>query len=189
MVQMSPHIDDGEVKRRKRERLIMVGTLVLIIILSVLVTHPNRKQEALYFSGNVLIFGLINVNIILILFLLFLIIRNVAKLIFERRKGIIDSKLQTKLVAAFVSLSLIPTVLLFIVSVSFLSYSIDYWFNLKIGEALDKAIEVAQVYYQQTSDHARYYARQLSNDITGNRLYVEGRETYLRNIIEQRQKI
>ncbi len=189
MVQMRPQIDEKEGKRRKKERLIMVGVLILIIILSLLVTHPNRKQESLYFSGNVLIFSLINVNIILILFLLFLIIRNVTKLIFERRKGIIGSKLQTKLVAAFVSLSLIPTVLLFIVSVSFLSYSIDYWFNLKIGEALDKSIEVAQVYYQQTSELARYYARQLSKDITSNRLYAEGRDAYLRNLMEQRHKI
>lgn len=186
---MSPNIDNREIKRRKRERLILIGTLVLIIILSVLMAHPNRQNEALSFSGNVLIFSLINVNIILIVFLLFLIIRNVTKLIFERRQGIIGSKLQTKLVVAFVSLSLIPTVLLFIVSVNFLSYSIDYWFNMKIGEALGKTIEVAQVYYQQTADHARYYARQLSSDITNNRLYVEGRETYLQNLIEQRQKI
>lgn len=189
MVKTSPHLDDREAKRRTRERLIMIGALVLIVVISLLTAHPNRQNEALYFSGNVLIFSLINVNIILILFLLFLIIRNVTKLIFERRKGIIGSKLQTKLVAAFVSLSFIPTVVLFIVSVNFLSYSIDYWFNLKIGEALDKSIEVAQIYYRQTSDRARYYARQLSNDITDNRLYVEGRATYLQNIMEQRQKI
>lgn len=189
MGQIDSHMDDHEVKRRKRERLIMIGTFILVIILSVLTAHPNRTNEALSFSGNVLIFSLIYVNIALILFLLFLIIRNVAKLIFERRKGIIGAKLQTKLVVAFVSLSLIPTVLLFIVSVNFLSYSIDYWFNLKIGDALGKTIEIAQVYYQQTADHARYYARQLSDDITNNRLYVEGREAYLQNVIEQRQHI
>lgn len=189
MVKKNSPIDTQEMKRRKRERLIMAGTLVLIIILSILTAHPNRQNESLYFTGNVLMFSLINLNIILILFLLFLIIRNVTKLVFERRKGIIGSKLQTKLVIAFASLSFIPTVLLFIVSVSFLSYSIDYWFNLKIGEALDKSIEIAQVYYQQTSDNARYYARQLSSDITNNRLYMDGRTAYLQNLMEQRQKV
>lgn len=188
MLPTRPGIDDREARRRKRERLIMIVTIAVIVILSLLEGRLYRLEAALPLSSNVLIFGLININIILIIFLLFLIIRNVAKLIFERRRGVIGSSLQTKLVVAFVSLSLIPTVLLFIVSINFLSYSIDNWFNLKIGEALDKTIEIAQVYYQQTSDHARFYARQISEDITNNRLYVEGREPYLRTLIEQRQK-
>ncbi len=188
MLPTRPGIDDREARRRKRERLIMIVTIAVIAILSLLEGRLYRLEAALPLSSNVLIFGLININIILIIFLLFLIIRNVAKLIFERRRGVIGSSLQTKLVVAFVSLSLIPTVLLFIVSINFLSYSIDNWFNLKIGEALDKTIEIAQVYYQQTSDHARFYARQISEDITKNRLYVEGREAYLRTLIEQRQK-
>ena len=188
MVQASPDIDDREARRRKRERLIMIVTIVVIVIFSLLEGYLYRQEAALPLSSNVLIFGLININIILIIFLLFLIIRNVVKLIFERRRGVIGSSLRTKLVVAFVSLSLVPTVLLFIVSINFLSYSIDNWFNLKIGEALDKTIEIAQVYYQQTSDHARYYARQISADITNNRLYVENREAYLRTLIEQRQK-
>ena len=181
-------LDDREARRRKRERLIMIVTIAVIVILSLLEGHLYRQEAALPLSSNVLIFGLININIVLIIFLLFLIIRNVVKLIFERRRGVIGSSLRTKLVVAFVSLSLVPTVLLFIVSINFLSYSIDNWFNLKIGDALEKTIEIAQTYYQQTSDHARFYARQISEDITKNRLYVEGREAYLRTLIEQRQK-
>jgi len=183
-----PNIEDREAKRRRRERLMMVATIVVIIGLSLLEGHLYRQEPALPLSSNVLIFGLINVNIILVIFLLFLIIRNVVKLIFERRRGIIGASLRNKLVAAFVGLSLIPTVILFIVSINFLSYSIDNWFNLNIGAALDKTIEIAQVYYRQTSDRACYYARQISGDITNNRLYAEGRENYLRALIEQRQK-
>jgi two-component system nitrogen regulation sensor histidine kinase NtrY len=128
MLPTRPGLDDREARRRKRERVIMIVTIFVIAILSLLEGHLYRLEAALPLSSNVLIFGLININIILIIFLLFLIIRNVAKLIFERRRGVIGSSLQTKLVVAFVSLSLIPTVLLFIVSINFLSYSIDNWF-------------------------------------------------------------
>jgi two-component system nitrogen regulation sensor histidine kinase NtrY len=166
----------------------MAATIVAIAALSLLEGYLYRKGAPLPFSGNTIIFGLININIILIIFLLFLIIRNVVKLIFERRHGIIGSKLRTKLVAAFVGLSLIPTLILFVVAVNFLSYSIDNWFNLKIGDVLNKTIELAQVYYQQTANQAKYYGRQVSADITGNRLYDEGREDYLRTLIKQRQK-
>ncbi|MCX5839931.1 MAG: ATP-binding protein [Deltaproteobacteria bacterium] len=181
-------MDAGELRRRKRERIIIVITVFVVLVLSFLEYQLFRTETILPASNNVLIYGLININVILIILLIFLIIRNVVKLIFERRHGVIGSKLRTKLVAAFVSLSLIPTVLLFLVSINFLSYSIDNWFSMRIGDALNKTIEVAQMYYQQTTDQAKFYARQISEDITRNRLYQIDREVYLRALMEQRQK-
>jgi two-component system nitrogen regulation sensor histidine kinase NtrY len=177
-----------ELVRRKRERIIIVITVAVILILSFLEYHLFRAESILPASSNVLIFGLININVILIILLIFLIVRNVVKLIFERRHGVIGSKLRTRLVAAFVGLSLIPTVALFIVSINFLSYSIDTWFSMKIGDTLNQAVEVAQLYYRQTADHAKFNARQISEDITRNRLYQKDRDLYLRTLIEQRQK-
>jgi nitrogen fixation/metabolism regulation signal transduction histidine kinase len=54
-----------------------------------------------------------HINVILIILLIFLIIRNVVKLFYEHRRGIIGAKLRTKLVAAFVGLSLVPTIYCF----------------------------------------------------------------------------
>ena len=181
-------MDAGELRRRKRERIIIVITVFVILVLSFLEYQLFRTETILPASNNVLIYGLININVILIILLIFLIIRNVVKLIFERRHGVIGSKLRTKLVAAFVGMSLIPTALLFLVSINFLSYSIDNWFSMRIGDALNKTIEVAQMYYQQTTDQAKFYARQISEDITRNRLYQIEREVYLRALMEQRQE-
>ena len=72
-------------------------------------------------SGNVIFFLLINLNLILLVLLVFLVTRNLVKLIFERRRGILGSRLRTRLVLAFVSLSLFPTMLLFLVAEGFLS--------------------------------------------------------------------
>ena len=83
-----PNIEEREARRRQRERIIMIATIVVIIILSLLEGYLYRKESALPLSSNVLIFGLININIILIILLLFLIIRNVVKLIFERTSPI-----------------------------------------------------------------------------------------------------
>ena len=158
-------LDIKESQKRRRERIAIVITLLLIVFLSLLENQLFRQNAFPPVGNSILIFGLININIILILLLIFLIIRNVVKLIFERRHGIIGSKLRTKLVAAFVGLSLIPTVILFLVSINFLSYSIDHWFNLKIGSALKNTVEIAQTYYRQTADYAKFYARQISADI------------------------
>ena len=182
-------LDVPEAKRRKRERVIIFVTVFLIALMTYLETGIFRGEATLLpVSGNALIFGLINVNIILIILLIFLIVRNLVKLIYERRHGIVGSKLRTRLVAAFVSLSLIPTVLLFLVSINFLSYSIDNWFSIRIGDALNRTLEVAQIYYQQSADQAKYYARQLSADISKNSLYEGEKFLYLKALVERRHR-
>ena len=185
----SVKLDGPEARRRKRERIIIVLTVILIAVVTYLESQVVRGEIfALPVSGNALVFGLINVNIILIILLIFLIVRNLVKLIYERRRGVVGSKLRTRLVAAFVSLSLIPTVLLFLVSSNFLSYSIDNWFSIRIGDALNRTLEIAQLYYQQSSDQAKYYARQLSLDISKNGLYEAEKSIYLRALVERRHK-
>ncbi len=181
-------LDIREQKRRKRERIIIIVTFIAIIALTYLESNLIRSDVLLPISNNILIFGLININIILIILLIFLITRNVVKLVYERRRGVIGSKIRTKLVAAFVSLSLIPTFVLFLVSINFLSYTIENWFSLRIGDALNNTLEVAQLSYQQAEDYSKFYARQISADITKNRLYQRERAPYLRTLIEQRKQ-
>lgn len=177
---------EKEQKRRRRERIIILLTILVIVILTIVENHVARLSNLIPISNDALIFGLININIILIILLLFLIIRNIVKLIFERRHGIIGSKLRTKLVAAFVSLSLIPTIVLFVVAVNFLSYSIDNWFNIKVGGALSLSLDVARSFYSQYTDNAKYHAAQISEVVSENRLYEESRTEYLRTLFEQR---
>jgi two-component system nitrogen regulation sensor histidine kinase NtrY len=181
------YIDERELRKRRRERIIMVVVGVLAIAFTLIASQFSNKDD-LPISTNILVYGLNSINVILILLLLFLIVRNVVKLFYERRRGIIGSKLRTKLVAAFVGLSLVPTILLFLFAINFLSYSIEFWFNIKIGDALNRSLEVAQVYYQQMAEQAKFNARQISADITKNRLYERERVEYLNSFIGQRQK-
>ena len=179
----------AEMKRRRRERIIIAATVIGIVLLTFIETSIFSREALVPDFRDVVIFGLINVNIILVLLLIFLIVRNIVKLVYERRRGIPGSKLRTKLVAAFVTLSLVPTFILFLVATNFLSYSIDNWFNIRVGGALNLSLELAQNYYQQTSENVKYYAEQLSADITKNRLFEKDRLEYLRSLVEQRQRI
>jgi len=185
--QKNIYIDDKELRRRRRERIIIVVVGLLAVAFTLIASRYSQKDN-LPILTNILVYGLTSINVILIILLLFLIVRNVVKLFYEHRRGIIGSKLRTKLVAAFVGLSLAPTILLFLFAINFLSYSIDFWFSIKIGDALNKSLEVAQVYYQQMAEQAKFNARQISADITKNRLYERERAEYLRNLINHRQK-
>jgi len=181
------YLDERELRKRRRERILMLIVGCLAIVFTLLASQLSSRKE-LPISANILVYGLTSINIILILLLLFLIVRNVFKLFSERRKGVIGSKLRTKLVAAFVGLSLVPTILLFLFAINLLSYSIEFLFKIKIGEALNRSLEVAQVYYTQAEELAKFNARQISADITKNRLYETDRAEYLNSFLSQRQK-
>ena len=97
-------------RRKKRIRLIILACLVLIPLLTYLETRVVQLGTIPFpVSGNVLIFVLINFNVLLLLLMVFLVLRNLAQLVFERRRRFLGTKLRSKLVIAFVSMSFFPT--------------------------------------------------------------------------------
>jgi two-component system nitrogen regulation sensor histidine kinase NtrY len=154
-----------EIIRRKRERTIILIIVVLVVLLTFLLTYISGFEGETLIPQNIMIFGLININVILLILLIFLVVRNVVKLIFERRKGILGSKLRTKLVVAFVGLSLIPTLLLFWVAIGFITNTIENWFSLQVESSLEDSLKVAQIYYKTAATYAVDYAKQLSEKI------------------------
>ena len=135
-----------EQTRRKRERLIILIVVVLVVLLTFLLTYVSGLEGEILKLQNFLVFGLININAILLLLLVFLVVRNIVKLFFERRRGILGSKLRTKLVASFVGLSLVPTLLLFWVAIGFITNTIENWFSFEVESSLEESLDVTQVY-------------------------------------------
>jgi len=160
-----------ERKRWRREIIIILGLLPGIGLLFYLQTHISTWKVEAPFPNNLLIISLIGLNILLLLLLLFLILRNIVKLIFERRRQILGAKLRTKLVLAFVILSLIPTILLFFTAINFITSSIENWFSDQVEESLHGSLVVIQHYYQNVSNNALHYGRQISRLVTRQRFW------------------
>lgn len=151
-----------EEKRRSREILLIVVLLLIIGLFFFFQTHIYTWGVQVPISGNILIISLIGLNIILLLLLVFLILRNIVKLIFDRRKKVLGSKLRTKLVLAFILLSFVPTVLLFSMATRFITSSIERLLSIQVEGSLQESLVVAQLYYENTSNNALHYARQIS---------------------------
>ena len=79
--------------------------------------------------------------------MLFYVARNAVRLMLERRRRVLGSKLRTRLVLAFISLSLIPTALIYLVSVKFVQTSVDYWFKGQVEESMEQALELGRAFY------------------------------------------
>lgn len=177
-----------EARKRRREWLIVVVVVGLVAVSLRYQGQIFDLTTEIPLSGNILVLALINLNILLIIFCLFLVLRNIFKLLLERRRGIPGAKLRSKLVLAFIALSLIPTMLLFFVSAGFITNSIENWFNSQIEESLEESLEVAQTYYKNSASNALYYAEQIALAIKEQKLLNEDNLPVLEELIHQKQK-
>lgn len=175
-----------EIRRQRRERYIILAVAALIVLLTYIETHISSISSNIPVGSNILVFGLININIILLVLLIFLVLRNFVKLVFERRRRIMGSRLRTKLVTAFVGLSIVPTLLLFFIAIGFITRSIEGWFGVKIDDSLKESLEVAQGYYKDTSNRALYFARQIGARIEEEGLLTPNRVDSLRVYLEEK---
>ncbi len=177
-----------ETKRRKREGIVILITALMVAALVYFeVQLPDVSAES-SIASNIVFFLLINVNIILLGLLVFLVVRNLIKLIVERRRRILGSRLQGRLVLAFVSLSLVPSVLLFTIAGGLLTRSFDRWFDSKVDSALQGSLEIGQTYYQNSANNAIFYARQLSQRLTAEGLADKQNAADLKAFVQMKQR-
>ena len=179
---------EQERKKRRREAIIIAVSVLMIIVLMRAEIHLSNISSDVPMGSNILIFGIINVILLLIILLIYMVFRNVAKLLMERRNKALGANLRTKLVIAFMGLSLIPTMLLFVVSATYVNQSIRNWFNTRIENSLAESLEVAQTYYKNSAANALYYGRQISNTIRDGRLLNEDNLPQLRELVHQKQQ-
>ncbi len=136
-----------EQQRRKKQRLVrlvIVFCLLLIPVLGYVQRGLLSGDFNLPISSTILIFALININGLLLLLMLYLVLRNLVELVFERKHKILGARLRTRLVICFVSLALVPTAILFMVALRFVSTSMDYWFNARVEDSLQSSLKLAQ---------------------------------------------
>lgn len=143
-----------------RQKRLLIRWVILVcfcfIPFSIWIQSALVKHETSLSAGNnLLIFALLNLNVLLVLFVLFLVLRNLAEVLFERRAKRLGSKLKTKLIASFLSLTLIPTILLFFVALQFVSTSMEYWFNASIENSLQESLKLAQSLLHETEDKVK----------------------------------
>ncbi|WP_419781710.1 sensor histidine kinase [Maridesulfovibrio sp.] len=137
--------DTKERKRRQREYYIAFFCLLVFVGLSFV--------QLKYIGVNSYLFvGLFNLNFILLLIVLFIVVRNGVKLLLERRRRVLGSKLRTRLVLSFMSLSLVPTLLMFFMAMQFVQISVDYWFKNQVEESMVQSLELGRAFYASAQE-------------------------------------
>jgi two-component system nitrogen regulation sensor histidine kinase NtrY len=155
---MLDRLEQKELRKRRRERAIMVGLFVALVLLTLVEFRLGKISASLPFVNSIFFFGLINFNIVILMGLLWLIFKNVGKIFFERRSQILGSRLKTKLVTAFIGFSIIPTLTVFAISALYINQSFDKWFSLKIQNTLQSSLEITNLYYKNAENLSAHFA-------------------------------
>jgi len=175
-----------EAKRKKRERVLIIALLFIILGLTYLEIHLFHL-EGISVSNEVMVFVLIDLNFILLLLMIFLVLRNLVKLFLERRKKILGHRLRSKLVIIFVGFSIVPSIILFFFSIRFISTSFDYWFSYQVENSLLKSLNIVQMFYDQTKDLNSHKIHQIVQKISDD-YSINKESSNIEDLLKSQQK-
>jgi len=186
----NPTISESPDNRRRRKRdFIIIGIVVAIVtLLSFFTVKALQFNSDIPVSNMVLMFILININMLLVVLLIFLVFRNLIKLIYERRKKVEGSKLRTKLVATFIALTLLPSTVLFFFSLHFITSSIEFWFQIPIDQSLDNSLAVGRNIYKLVEDNNTFFLDKAAYQIVSRDLLSNKNKKELSNYTQVVQR-
>jgi two-component system nitrogen regulation sensor histidine kinase NtrY len=155
MIEPAGAPDPRRVRRRRRRTLLVISVLVLVFALTTVYEVTVLSQRSL------LILVAVNFNVALLLLLLMLLFRNITKLVFERRRQPLGSKLRTRLILTFIGLAVVPSIALFITAGNLISVSLDRWFNPRVDSFIEATMEILGEESEARMEGLLHFARQL----------------------------
>ena len=118
------------IRRRRRALLWVLGSTVLLLLAIIVsqqlwlwtVVKPDTASDAL------VLYALSTLNFVAFFVFLFIFVRNLLKLRRERKERQLGSKVKTRLLVYFISISFLPITAMAVFSYLFLNRSLEKWF-------------------------------------------------------------
>ncbi|HEY6803167.1 MAG TPA: ATP-binding protein [Pyrinomonadaceae bacterium] len=136
---------DEKQRRRRRNRLILLALGVIVAILLAIIASqqlwlwtivsPNTASDAM------VLYALSTLNFVAFVVFSFIFVRNILKLRREREERQLGSKIKTRLLVYFISISFLPITAMAVFSYLFLNRSLEKWFY-PFPEVVQQANEV-----------------------------------------------
>jgi PAS domain S-box-containing protein len=132
------------IRRRRRALLWVLGSTVLLLLAIIVsqqlwlwtVVRPDTAADAL------VLYALSTLNFVAFFVFLFIFVRNLLKLRRERKERQLGSKVKTRLLVYFISISFLPITAMAVFSYLFLNRSLEKWFYVLPDEILQHSNEL-----------------------------------------------
>jgi PAS domain S-box-containing protein len=118
-------------------------TSALVISLSLLVILIRSLSNSDFISSETFQL-LLKINLSFVILLFIFIALQVYRLFKEVKKEVTGSRLTLRLVISYSIMIIVPLMVLYFVSVNFLTKSIESWFNVRVESALESGLNIGQ---------------------------------------------
>ena len=130
--------------------LILLWIGLLVAALAAMLSLADRSSQlSPDFLSEVVLYAVSVADLTLMLALVFVLARNILKLVVERRRALPFARFRAKLVAVLLGMTLIPAVLVLIVGSELIRNSASRWFSAADRQVLGSAREIASDYYAE----------------------------------------
>lgn len=166
--------DDESGPHAQHLHLKPVWTVLVFLIPCVLLTlyyaqygvgGGGKTDSILPSPSYAFVLFLVYLDVVGLVVLTLLLSRNLIKAYFEKRHRLFGSGFRTKLIAAFIGFSLVPTVLLAFVASGVINEVMKVWFNNHLEEVLNDSKELATLYHERQESLAVKSAQAISQEI------------------------
>jgi two-component system, NtrC family, nitrogen regulation sensor histidine kinase NtrY len=109
------------------------------------------------------------INGLFVFGLIYLISREIFRLVKARRRGRAAARLHVRIVTMFSIVAIIPTVLVAIFASVTLQVGLDRWFSIRTQSIVSSSINVAQAYVLENASYLQGQTASMANDLDRNR--------------------
>ncbi|HET7294987.1 MAG TPA: ATP-binding protein [Vicinamibacteria bacterium] len=174
---------------RNNARLVLAAAAAVLGLL-VLVEVLLRKSRDFSpdFLASVLLYGLTVLNLTLLLVLVFVLGRNLVRVILERRRGVLGARFRLRLVLVFLLMATAPSVLLILVGTDLIQQTVDRWFNVDVERILSSSQALGTALRESVAERSRVHAGALARELQARQLLEATGQARLRRAVEVRAR-
>jgi two-component system nitrogen regulation sensor histidine kinase NtrY len=154
-----------EVRKRRRERRIALAIALIFVATTTASVFVADRESGFGPQQSLLYFGLLYLNLILIILLGFLVTRNLVRAYMARSKGVLGGSLRWKLVGSLLGFSLVPSIVLFAASSYVIRQGFERWFGGQVASALNDSQAIGDVHYEGVERNLDFFSTRVSQEI------------------------
>ncbi len=140
--------------------MLVVGGAIMGILLFLL---ASASDNSAFFDEHYS--WLLGLNLLVAMALLVLIGVLLVRLVRRYRRGKFGSRLMARLVLLFAAIGILPGIVIYAVSVQFVSRSIESWFDVRVESALDAGVKLGQVVLDSSLADLNARANRMAKDL------------------------
>ena len=142
-------------------RVALIGSAALAMVLLALLATATANTQ--YFQQAYTLLFWLTVGVAVGLFVL--VMELLRRLVQRYRQGLFGTRLMARMALSFSLMTLLPVLLIYLVAVAFVGRSIESWFDVPLGRALESGLTMGRAAMDNIRDDAQAKARAMADEL------------------------